>query len=434
MKKIILLFIFIISISSSNLFVFAEEVLELDEESFYLDAIIFKDTNPSNDSAKIDIFAVIPNKTLTFTYVDNKYLSKFSLYITITDINNKIVFSKTYNKKIVLDDYNKTLGTNSEFTKIMDRFYLFEGNYKIHAYFTDLLSKTEYDKHRNINVINFNKFPFSASGILLLSNIEETENGKYLITPHISDNIGSIHDYFFAFFEIYNYLNYKEIQIVSEVINITKDTTIYYNISEKNIKDGINQLYVRIPKENITYSNKNNILRITIKEKNSDKILAAAQRTIKNQSYFISKIIKDLPIAIKQLRYVATNAEIKEIESAKDENQQQKLFEEFWNKLDPTPGTDRNEALEEYYSRIEYANKNFKSYAEGWLTDKGNVYIVYGPPDLIENSNASYSSNRTYEKWTYYSNHVFLFYDASGFGDFRLSNPSFVSEKYKYNH
>ena len=93
MKKIILLFIFIISISSSNLFVFAEEVLELDEESFYLDAIIFKDTNPANDSAKIDIFAVIPNKTLTFAYVDNKYLSKFSLYITVTDINNKIVFS-----------------------------------------------------------------------------------------------------------------------------------------------------------------------------------------------------------------------------------------------------------------------------------------------------------------------------------------------------
>ena len=430
-KNIITFIVIIINIIFTTLLtsVLAAEI-DLDEEYFYLDAIAFKSNKI--DTAQIDIFAVIPYKNLNFINSNNKYNAKYTLLITITDLNNISVFSKTYNKTIQVDDYSKSLGTNSEFSKIQDRYYLTEGSYKIRAIFTDYFSKTEYEKQRNITIVNFNKYPFSLSGILLLSNIEEKENGQYLITPHLSDNISSIQDDFFAFFEVYNNLdNCDKIQIVSEILNTEKDTTLYFNHKEQEITQGTNQIYTRFPYNNILFSNRNNILRITVKKTDSQNILVATQRSIKNQSYYITKIKTNLTTAIKQLRYVATDKEIDTILSETDEIKQLKLFENFWRRIDPTPNTNRNEALEEYYSRIEYANKNFKSYAEGWLTDKGHLFIVFGPPDLVERTNASYSDLKTYEKWTY-NNNIFLFYDISGFGDFRLSNPAFVNEKYRY--
>ena len=111
----------------------------------------------------------------------------------------------------------------------------------------------------------------------------------------------------------------------------------------------------------------------------------------------MDKIIVDIDEAIRQLRYVATESEIKYISSAPSAPQKQSRFEDFWKKIDPTPQTLRNEALEEYYTRIDYSNKNFKSYSEGWLTDKGHVYIVFGAPNAIDKGTSSYF-NSNYEK------------------------------------
>jgi hypothetical protein len=90
--------------------------------------------------------------------------------------------------------------------------------------------------------------------------------------------------------------------------------------------------------------------------------------------------------------------------------------------------------MEEYYNRIDYANNNFKAYTEGWLTDKGNVFVVYGKPNNIDRTNNSFADNRTYERWTYANNRVFIFLDESGVGDSRLHSPSIVTEKYIYGN
>lgn len=60
------------------------------------------------------------------------------------------------------------------------------------------------------------------------------------------------------------------------------------------------------------------------------------------------------------------------------------FIEQFWKRRDPTPDTERNEYREEHYRRIAYTNEHFKTYIPGWKTDRGRVYIMYGPPDEIE--------------------------------------------------
>ncbi|MCX6614135.1 MAG: GWxTD domain-containing protein, partial [Acidobacteria bacterium] len=65
--------------------------------------------------------------------------------------------------------------------------------------------------------------------------------------------------------------------------------------------------------------------------------------------------------------------------------QREKFIAEFWAKRDPSPATpDKNEFKDEHYRRIGYANQKFATKIEGWKTDRGRVYITYGPPDEIE--------------------------------------------------
>ncbi|MCP2604344.1 GWxTD domain-containing protein, partial [Candidatus Aminicenantes bacterium AC-708-M15] len=61
--------------------------------------------------------------------------------------------------------------------------------------------------------------------------------------------------------------------------------------------------------------------------------------------------------------------------------ERKKFIEEFWKRRDPDPTTEVNEFKEEYYKRIEEANKLFRGEGrEGWLTDRGRIYVIFGPP------------------------------------------------------
>jgi len=61
--------------------------------------------------------------------------------------------------------------------------------------------------------------------------------------------------------------------------------------------------------------------------------------------------------------------------------EREEFIEKFWARRDPSPTTVRNEFKEEYFLRIEEANKLFKGGIAGWLQDRGRIYVLFGPPD-----------------------------------------------------
>ncbi len=61
------------------------------------------------------------------------------------------------------------------------------------------------------------------------------------------------------------------------------------------------------------------------------------------------------------------------------------FIEEFWKRRDPNPATPENEFKEEYFRRIEEANRLFnEGGTSGWLSDRGRIWITLGPPDHRE--------------------------------------------------
>ena len=82
--------------------------------------------------------------------------------------------------------------------------------------------------------------------------------------------------------------------------------------------------------------------------------------------------------------YIITDEERKAFKKLATDDERERFIEEFWRRRDPDPDTDENEFKEEYYERIAYANEHFSSGIPGWKTDRGRIYIIWGPPDEIE--------------------------------------------------
>jgi GWxTD domain-containing protein len=95
--------------------------------------------------------------------------------------------------------------------------------------------------------------------------------------------------------------------------------------------------------------------------------------------------------------YIIAAEERAAFERLNTNEEREHFIEQFWLRRDPTPGTPANEFKKEHYRRIGYAMERFRSPTKsGWATERGNLYIVTGPPDEIEAHPAE-----LYEIWRY---------------------------------
>ncbi len=126
--------------------------------------------------------------------------------------------------------------------------------------------------------------------------------------------------------------------------------------------------------------------------------------------------------------YIISEEERAAFEHLQTDAERQHFVEQFWDRRNPTPGAARNAYKEEHYRRIAYANSHFAAGKPGWETDKGRIYIKYGPPDEIESHPAADNRiNSPYEQWLYHhiagmgDQAIFTFIDKDGTKDFRLA-------------
>ena len=137
----------------------------------------------------------------------------------------------------------------------------------------------------------------------------------------------------------------------------------------------------------------------------------------------VSNFVYNIDIALKQMKYILTNEERLDLKGQSKKDKEQ-IFYSLWKVRDPTPDTEYNELMEEYYGRIWYSNEHFDAWQPGWETDRGMIYVLFGPPDEVQRTSPSTSTSSLYQVWSYYKvSKQFVFKDQNGFGDFRLETP-----------
>jgi GWxTD domain-containing protein len=180
----------------------------------------------------------------------------------------------------------------------------------------------------------------------------------------------------------------------------------------------------------------------------SQRETVAKPMTAKQKKKQEDKLRKELETPYRKwlnedVAYIITDEERKAFKRLSTDDEREEFIEQFWLRRDPTPDTEENEYKEEHYRRIAYANERFASGIPGWKADRGRIYIVYGPPDEIDDHSSGGTYDRPIEEgggttstfpfvdWTYRyiegvgSNVKIEFVDTSMSGEFRMTmDPS----------
>lgn len=106
-----------------------------------------------------------------------------------------------------------------------------------------------------------------------------------------------------------------------------------------------------------------------------------------SQYYPAQRTVMDL---IMPMRYISTN---QEFEAMQQGDNLKRNVDEFWLGIGGSPDRARK-IIKSYYNRVEYANEHFGSYMEGWKTDRGMCFTVFGQPDAVYRTTSA-------EKWVY---------------------------------
>jgi GWxTD domain-containing protein len=174
----------------------------------------------------------------------------------------------------------------------------------------------------------------------------------------------------------------------------------------------------------------------------------AQQKLDKAQKKKIRKTLKELDTPYKQwlnedVVYIISPEERNAFGQLATNEEREQFIEQFWLRRSTNPDLPDNEFKEEHYRRIAYANEHYASGIPGWKTDRGHMYIVWGPPDEIESHPTGGTYDRPMEegggststypwetwRWRYIEgmgeNVIMEFVDPSGSGEYHLTmDPS----------
>lgn len=381
--------------------------------TYYFDIM----TKAASDSgfSTIRLFIKVAYDDLQFIRDGEQFKARYELTASVLNASDELVESDIKTHDVNVATFEET---NSPFTYAFSEvsFDLEPASYQLIIGLTDLDSRRSGRNKVDIDLIDYWKYDFGMSDLLLADTTWTGQDGRLMLQPNVLWDLGTGSKMITVYFEVYSTFRFESVP-VQLVIRTREDQPVYEWKQDITIQRFRTPVIQNISREKIQAG----IYRIEI-QVGRDRVLTRRIKNLTIRWMNLPVITSDLDKAIDQLRYIASPKEIKAMKNAEG-NKKAEMFEDYWKSVDPTPGTSINERMIEYYRRIEYANENFSGYTEGWLTDRALVYIVLGPPDDIERYPFEQDS-KPYIIWLYYlKGREFVFIDQTGFGDYRLKNP-----------
>lgn len=392
-------------------------------QPFFFEALNFAEYGTYGLQGRIDVYVHVPYDIVTFVKDAEFYKGGYSVTVLVTaEESSKIQKEESWERRIDLLSFERT--NNPNYYDLTQRsLQLAPGRYQFEVIFEDKESQKEFRLSKAVTVRKFDANLFGISDLMLVRAVE-SEGAKKKISPQINPNVAALKDGFELFYEVYNPYQLGGIAIDYRITR--RGQEVYRKQSAQGIRDGLNTFLAAINSGGLGIGIYTLEVRI---HRGGDSTESGLLARIERQ-FLIEWLtagapisIVDLDEAIDQLRYFAKGDELDYIREAEDQDERRRRFEEFWERHNPTPGSKSNAAMVEYYNRVAYANQQFGHYMAGWKTDRGMVYILYGPPDYIDRHPLD-TESKPYEIWEYYEiNKRYVFIDESGFGDYRLLYP-----------
>lgn len=386
---------------------------------------------------EVDLYTRIPHPQLTFISTPDGFTARYEVSVDVVELDDQglrknIVLTRLWDGKVVVPTYSDTQEENrSAFS--MQTLSLAPGHYMFEMQVEDREAGRLFTRELPVEVRDLNR-PVALSDLSLLDDFDEK---TYAMVPRVSNRIGTNEMALKLFYEVYTEQN-QEVLISHEVVRTEKDgglplfngvldaeageggEVLYEKTKPTRLKGRTNQYIVDIPVDEQKVGVY--VVRVRVEDPEGH-LLDMAQKAFMAHWSGLNEHIENIDEAIAQLEYIAKKKDLNYIREARDPAERYRRFMAFWEKRDPTPGTKRNERMEEYYYRVAYANDRYSHAMAGWKTDRGYVMVRFGEPDFVERHPFSFNA-KPYEIWTYYSiGRRFVFIDETGLGDYRLWVP-----------
>lgn len=388
--------------------------------------------------ARVDMYTRIAYDNLSFINSSTGFSAEYEVKVDAFQLSDErrirnLVQSKIWDASLQTDTYAQTQTTDA-FDFTTQSIELESGEYYFEFEISDQNSNQVYTREIPVRVRAFDG-PVTMSDITLLDSYDADD---FTIVPRVDGAVATDEGGFQIFYEIYAD-GQPEVYVTKEVFRIRDDGTfptgaagsageggkesgnVAYREQEPiTLPDGRSQYIVTVPVEDLkvgTY-----MARVTVEDM-AGEVLDSAEMPFAAEWSGLAQHIEEIDDAIAQLQYIAKERDLNFIQDAPNEVERYRRFRNFWEKRDPTPGTKRNERMEEYYFRVSAANRQYGAVQDGWKTDRGFVLVRFGEPDFVERRPHSFNYE-PYEVWIYERiGRQFIFIDKTGFGDYELMVP-----------
>jgi GWxTD domain-containing protein len=368
---------------------------------FYVDIVSFYEGEGRNVE---EVYCIVPNDQVTFIEQDGSFAGKLRYTTEIRDGSGEVVGSSESTVDITAESAEDTQD-RSVVQVLQSRVSVTPGRYTATVVLEDLnalkreLISFLLKKYRRgevevlVDSRDFGKEEFALSDIEFARGLRRTSEGAFQksgfeIIPNAHRRYGLLLPELAIFFELYDLseaLDYGQV-IASYSITNKRGGEIFR--SEKSLGIGGDRTASTALFDVTSLSSGSYLLALSVSD-TSGKALARSERRFDVAWSPLSWGRHEYEM-LGDMEYVLTEEEMITFRTLSP-GEQEEFLEEFWNDIDPTPGTIDNEARTEHYRRVSYADRHFGStHNRGALTDRGRLYIKYGPPDDIQSFYSDY--------------------------------------------
>jgi len=357
-----------------------------------------------NDKSQIKIAADIIYGSLVFKNVNDERVAKLSIDIQIVANNEtqNIIESQQYPLTLTLDPDRQNISQDA-FTLEKD-IEVPPGDYNVNVSVTDLNSQKQTVRTATTIIPDPEEPVTNLTNIRLLNKDIEVDSENFLVvtTYDVTKDADSLK----FVFQVTNNKPDEPITINSRLIRFKSDTSIARPMTHNNYTQSSLQykgieydeqeiiqetrrtllqpgsvlvefIYAALPRGNYRFE-------VETEENENDEeqetLYKARDFGVKSTNYPALKTPYELA---RPLYYLMSEKDHKKLMSIKSPDSLKKAIDRFWleNVKDPLIA---KRTLSMYYERVEEANKQFSNFKEGWKTDTGMMYILFGPPWYVE--------------------------------------------------
>lgn len=377
------------------------------------------------------MFVEVTPNDLVFVSEKSKFIARYHVEIVVMEQNGTGLETRVFRDSIIVDNYHEIASYqwNRLFRVV---FEIPDGEYKAILNFVDESSEYQSREIFDFVATHQENGALDVSDILIARKDEivdvNPDESTMSILPYPAKVFGVDQDEAYCYFEFYPDLEGGEDSIKYRISYIDPDNREEV-LNEVSVPARKSKYAILQPFYTRDFSPGIYKVLIQVYDAANGLELERSNRFIVYQSP-IDLRFKPYAEVLDELQLIAPESEILYLESMDSLKRQAALFS-FWNDRDPTPETELNEVMEEFYRRVSYSRRNYARRGSNVadFSDRGKVYVLFGAPDQIVRENGK-SYDAQVEQWLYTEKSMkVIFRDEYGFGSYRLVAPYSLLEE-----